>query len=123
MCMSSCTADTLARICYTCKSLRAQAPGGRCVDLALQPSPGVTEQPSAWLLTDEALHVLHPDSGSSARAVLSDAPLSSYVEEEPDERTQVSLQSACQSQHPQEGQVLCASCETHSQTEVLHYLL
>jgi len=85
-------------------SLQAQAPGGQCVGLTLQPSPAATEQPAAWLLTDETLHVLHPDSGCSARAVLSDAPLSGFVKEEPDARTQVSLQSARGVNLPPEGQ-------------------
>ena len=84
-----CIPDTLVGAYET--SLQAQAPRGRCVDLAMQPSPAVTEQPSAWLLTDEGLHVLCPDSGSSTRAVLSDAPLSAFVGDEPDARTQVGL--------------------------------
>ena len=72
------------------RAVQAQAPGGRCFDLALQPSPDGTEQPSAWLLTDDGVHVLSPDSGLSTRAVLSDAPLSDCLQEVPDAQTQVS---------------------------------
>ena len=67
----------------------AQAPGGRCLDIALQLAPDGTEQPSAWLLTDEALHVVSPETGLSTSTVLSDAALSASVEDEPDAQVQV----------------------------------
>ena len=84
-CGNTWVANTISHM----RTLQAQAPGGQCLDLALQPSPDGTVQPPARLLTDEGLHVIATDSGLSASAVLSDALLSAFLQEEPAAQTQV----------------------------------